>query len=68
MGPPELMSWAFMLVVALTAAGVTAVYIHRFCAGTFRRATRPWAEGAFAAVRDRRRDRAAERRESPREA
>ncbi len=40
-----------MLVGAFTAAGVTAVYLRRFCAETFRRATRPWAGGAaFAAV------------------
>ncbi|RSO37812.1 hypothetical protein DMH15_18070 [Streptomyces sp. WAC 06725] len=40
-----------MLVGAFTAAGATAVYLRRFCAETFRRATRPWAGGAaFAAV------------------
>lgn len=41
-----LLTWAFVLLAVITPAAVTALYIHLFCAGTFRRATRPWAEGA----------------------
>lgn len=41
-----LFTWAFALLTVIAPVAVTALYIHLFCAGTFRRATRPWAEGA----------------------
>lgn len=41
-----LFTWAFALLTVIAPVAVTALYIHLFCAGTFRRATRPWAEAA----------------------